>query len=73
MAQAIIMDTKLKVLFENGLNSKGEVIIKTKIFSNVRKEATADQLFQAGQALASLCSLPVVNIERADNFELVNA
>lgn len=69
----MIMDSKLKVLFENGVDSKGEIIIKTKTFSNVRKEASADQLFQAGQALASLCSLSLVNIERADNFELVNA
>ena len=73
MAQAMIMNSRLKVLLESGINAKGEIIIKTKTFSNVRKEATADQLFQAGQALASLCSLPLVNIERTDNFELINA
>lgn len=72
MAQAMIMDSKLRILYDNGLNEKGEQVIKTKTYSNIRKDATAEQLLQAARAIAGLSSQALVNIERADNFELID-
>lgn len=71
MAEAMIMDSRLRLLFETGLNDKGEPIYKTKTYSNIRKDATADQLSQAAQALGGLSNFPLAGVERSDNFEIV--
>lgn len=71
MAEAMILDSRLRLLFETGLNDKGEPIYKTKTYSNIRKDATADQLSQAAKALAGLSNFPLAGVERADNFEIV--
>jgi hypothetical protein len=71
MAEAMIIDSRLRLLFETGLNEKGEPIYKTKTYSNIRKDATADQLSQAAQALGGLSDYPLAGVERADNFEIV--
>ncbi|MGG0718552.1 DUF1659 domain-containing protein [Robertmurraya massiliosenegalensis] len=71
MAEAMIIDSKLRLLFETGLNEKGEPVYKTKTYNNIDKEATADQLSQAAQALGGLSLNPVISVERTDNFEIV--
>jgi Protein of unknown function (DUF1659) len=71
MAQAIITATKLLVSYETGMNEKGEPIFKTKTYSNVIEEATADQLHQVAQALASLSIHPLSGVKRNDLFELI--
>lgn len=71
MAQATILDSKLRLLFETGLNEKGEPVYKTKTYSNVSKEATADQLSQAAQAIGGLTNHPLASVERTDNFEII--
>jgi len=71
MAQGLLESTKLRMIFETGLNEKGEPILKTKTFSNVKKEATVDQLFQAAQALAVLCNDPLNKVERDDSSAIV--
>jgi hypothetical protein len=71
MAQAMMSSSKLRVSYETGLNEKGQPIYKTKTYSNVVEAATADQLHQVGQALASLSIYPVSMIERNDLFEVL--
>lgn len=71
MAEAIILDSKLRILFEIGLNEKGETLYKAKTYSNIDKNATADQLFETAQALGQLSVYPVLGVERTDNFEIV--
>lgn len=71
MAEAMIMDSKLRLLFETGINEKGEPVYKTKTYNNIDKEATADQLSEAAKALGSLSLYPVISVERTDNFEIV--
>ncbi len=71
MAEAMIMDSRLRLLFETGLNDKGEPIYKTKTYSNIRKDATAEQLSQAAKALGELTEYPLAGVERTDNFEIV--
>lgn len=72
MAQQQIMNSKLRLLFETGLDEKGEPVYKSKTYNNIRREATAAQLFQAGQAIGGLCENLLVGIERTDNFEIIN-
>lgn len=72
MAEAMILNSKLRLLFETGVNEKGEPIVKSKTYSNIRKDATADQLLQTSTALASLCNSPLMSIEKNDSFEITN-
>lgn len=71
MAQAILADSKLRLMFEVGLDEKGAPILKAKTFNNLKKEATADQLFQVAQAVAVLCNDTLNRVERADSSELL--
>lgn len=72
MAEAFIKSSRLRLVFETGVNDKGEPMYGTKTYSNINKAATASQLFLAGNALGSLCSYPLVSVERNDHFELVS-
>ena len=71
MAQVMLAETTLKLIFEVGMNEKGETVYKTKSFNNVKKEAGTDQLFQAAQALSVLCNDPLNSVQRYDNSEII--
>ncbi|WP_374717682.1 DUF1659 domain-containing protein [Neobacillus sp.] len=71
MAQSLLVGTKLKMVFQTGIDDEGKPILRTKTFSNVRKEASADQLFQAANALAVLCNDPLNTLERTDSSEII--
>ena len=53
------------------VNEKGEPIFRTKTYSNVKEEVTADQLYQVAQALSSLSNDPLSGVKRNDVSELV--
>lgn len=71
MAQELKISSRLRLLFEAGMDEKGQPIYKTKSYNNIRKEATADDLALAGYALARLCEFPLATIEKTDQFEIV--
>lgn len=71
MAQAMMIDTKLRLSFETGLNDKGEPVCKTKTFGNVKKTATTDQLYQVAQVISQLCNDPLVTVVRNDSFDII--
>jgi hypothetical protein len=71
MAVAKLVQSKLHIQFEDGIHpTSGEIVIKTKSFNNVATNATADQLYAVGTALAALQQLPLYGIERSDNAEI---
>ena len=71
MAQAFLEVTKLRMVFEAGINGEGKPILKAKTFSNVTKSATAEQLSKAPLALAVLCNDPLNKVERNDSSEIL--
>jgi len=71
MAQARLADTKLRIVFEVGMDEKGSPILKAKTLSNVKKEATAEQLYQAAQAIFVLCNDTLNRVERTDSYDLL--
>jgi hypothetical protein len=71
MAQALLEGTKLRLVFEAGVDGEGKPILKAKTFSNVTKAATADQLSQAAQAVAALCNDTLNKVERNDSTEII--
>lgn len=70
MAQSLLEGTKLRLVFEIGMDEQGKAIYRAKSFSNVRKEATVDQLFQAAQAISALCNDELNKVERNDSTAL---
>jgi hypothetical protein len=66
MAQAIISDSQLRLVFDMGVNAEGKAIYKNKNFSNIKTTATTDGLFAVAQGLVSLQQYPVSSIERND-------
>jgi hypothetical protein len=71
MALAMLKDSSIRLEFETGMNEKGEPIYKFKTYSNVRKEATADQVDQAAKALGGLSANSLNSVERNDSFEII--
>lgn len=71
MAQALLEGTKLRLLFEAGIDDEGKPILKAKSFNNITKAATADQLSQAAQAIAVLCNDKLNKVERNDSSEIL--
>lgn len=67
----MLKNSRLTLLFETGMNEKGEPIFKGKSYANVRKKATADQLHQAATALGSLSGYPLSSVERTDNHDII--
>jgi hypothetical protein len=70
MAQAIISDSQLRLVFDMGVDENGKVIYKNKNFSNIKTSATTDGLFAVAQGLVSLQQHPVSAIERNDTHLL---
>jgi hypothetical protein len=71
MAEALLEGTKLRLVFDGGIDNQGHQILKSRTFSNVRKESTVDQLFQTAQAITALCNDSLHSVERNDNFEIL--
>jgi hypothetical protein len=66
MAQAILNNSTLRLIFDNGIDESGKAVFKAKSYSNVEPTATADQFQTAAAAIATLSSLPLSSVERSD-------
>lgn len=71
MAQTHIIDSKLRLVFETGLDELGKPVYKSKTYSSVKPSATADQLFTVGQVIGTLSNYPLIALNRNDSFEIV--
>lgn len=71
MAEVILYETKLRLSFETGMNQKGEPVYKTKTFANVKKTATAEELFRFAQAIAQLSKDPLSAIVKSDSSDIL--
>lgn len=70
MANANHVDTNIRLIYEAGIDQEGNPVFKRKSYNNVKTTSTADEIFQAAQAIASLCQLPLYKIERDDKSEI---
>ncbi|WP_419955323.1 DUF1659 domain-containing protein [Neobacillus niacini] len=71
MAQAVVTASKLRLVFQAGMDDDGKPLLKAKTFNNIQKSATPDQLLQAAQALIGLSNDTLSNIERVENADLL--
>ena len=65
-----ILDTQLRLVFENGVDGKGKVIYKNKNYNNINPSVSADDLYDVAVAIIGLQTLYLFNIERNDSFML---
>lgn len=71
MAQALLATSKLRVVFQVGVDEEMKAILKAKTFNNIQKDATADQLMQAAQAIINLSGDELRGVERVDSSDLI--
>lgn len=70
MAVTMLMDSQLRLTYENGMDEKGNVLMKRKNYSNIKLTATPDQLLTAAQAIASLQTQSLLLVERNDTNQI---
>lgn len=67
MAETILKDTQLRLVFDMGLNEKGKQVFKFKNYSNVKTSASAESLLAAAAAIAELQTNTLFGVERNDS------
>ncbi|MFC4402963.1 DUF1659 domain-containing protein [Gracilibacillus xinjiangensis] len=73
MAVAERVDSRLQLVFENGMDPvSGDMTYKTKSFNNVKVNATADQLLAITDVLVPLQQQVLFQIKRND-AEIITA
>lgn len=73
MATSQVLDTRLQLVFDNGVDeTTGNIVTKLKSFNNVKTNATPEQLLAIAEALVPLQTLPIHMIKRNDT-ELITA
>jgi len=72
MAQSLIQQSQLRLVFEVGTDEAGKPMYRRKSFNNIKVTATPEQLLAVSQALASLQAYPLAQIERSDMHFITN-
>lgn len=73
MARTILHEVKLRLTFETTeLKPNGVYANRTKTISKLNPGVTPERLFAFAEAYGSLCSLPMLNIERLDQSYVEN-
>ncbi|WP_018664810.1 DUF1659 domain-containing protein [Heyndrickxia acidiproducens] len=72
MAQLNLKDTKIALVFDNGVDEKGKPVSKTKTFNNVSLQATPDGIQQFAQAYAGLQQKVLVSVQRNDSNDILS-
>ena len=70
MTTKSMIDKKLNIRFENGTTASGKTAIKTTNLSNVKLNATYEDMLEAGTAYASLTSLTLDGVRMTDVYDL---
>ena len=72
MMNKSMIDKKLNIRLENGTTSTGKTAVKTVSFSNVKLDASDEDMFAAGNAYATLVTLPLESVRMTDLYELTS-
>lgn len=71
MATVIVDSKQLRIIYQMGMNDKGEPIEKRKTFNNIEIGATADQLYATAEAIASLQTMPLLRVEQQEIVNII--
>lgn len=70
MANAFLKSSRLRLVFDHGVDEMNNPILKSKTFTNIRRDSSADELYAAAQAIGSLAANEIWAIERNDSFDI---
>lgn len=68
--EKMLTNSRLVIVFETGVDSKGEPTFKTKSFNNIKTDATDAQLLAAAEALTPLQGWISNKVERNNVYSL---
>ncbi|WP_342433361.1 DUF1659 domain-containing protein [Neobacillus sp. FSL H8-0543] len=71
MAETLLAESKLRLVFQAGIDEDSKPILKAKTFGNVNKAVTADQLYQVTQAVVGLTVDELSGAQRMDSLDLL--
>ena len=71
MAETLLAESKLRLVFQTGINNDGKPILRAKTFGNIYKGVTADQLYKVTQAVVSLSEDQLSGAQRVDSSDLL--
>ncbi|MFE4037159.1 MULTISPECIES: DUF1659 domain-containing protein [Priestia] len=71
MAEKIQHSSQLRLVLEQGIKEDGKPDLKTKSYMNIQPGGSADALITASETIASLQSLPLVEINEVVTFSLL--
>jgi len=66
------MESRLMIQFDQGVNEKGNKVIRSKTLSNVKNTTTAQDVYDVALVIANLQTYPVVTVRKVGQDELVN-
>lgn len=64
------IDNKMLIRVENGTTSSGAKAIKSLSYTQLRVDATDDQLMAAGKAIADLQTKPLTGIRVVETYDM---
>jgi hypothetical protein len=64
--QTSLFNTSLSIRYKEGIDERGNDIVKAKKFSNVKVTAVSQDLFDVAQAFSPLLRYPVVDVLKTD-------
>ena len=65
-------DSKLKIVYNAGVDDNNKTITKSKTLANVKAAAQNENLYNLGVAISDLQAYELSNILRYDEYELIN-
>lgn len=72
MAQQVLIDSQLRLVFDMGMDENGKTIFKNKNYNNVKTSSTPEQLLQAAQAIAGLQTETLALVERNNSNQIIS-
>ncbi len=66
-----LIKRSLVINVEDGYNADGSTRTKSRTYSEIKEDSSVENLYAAGNALASLMATPMVSIMLSDRSELV--
>ncbi|MBM7606330.1 hypothetical protein JOC75_004378 [Metabacillus crassostreae] len=71
MANQVLLDSQLRLVFDMGVDEKGKIIFKNKNYNNIKTSATADELLSVAQAIVSLQTETLSSVERNNSNQIL--
>ncbi|WP_062108659.1 DUF1659 domain-containing protein [Bacillus niameyensis] len=70
MAQEYLKTSSLKLVFDYGLDENDKPVYKSKTFNRIRQQASADELYEAAEAIGSLSEQPLWAVEKNNTYQI---